>query len=122
MFFDAIGIVIHILEAIGIGVILAGFLLATISYLRNLRRTTSDWQYREYRRISVRGLILGLEFLIAADIIKTVVVDYSLNSVLILGLVVLIRGFLVFALHLEMEGKLPWQAGDTSLGESRDNG
>lgn len=67
--------------------------------------------YALYRRQSVQGLILGLAFLVAADIIKTITVDYSVNSVLMLGLIILIRSFLAVALHLETEGRLPWDRG-----------
>jgi uncharacterized membrane protein len=107
-FFDVVTFLVHLLEAIGIAVILGGFVVATIVYLRHMRRWTTQVAYRDYRRRSVRGLILGLEFLVAADIIKTVAVDYTLNSVLMLGLIILFRSFLVFTLHLEIEGRLPW--------------
>ena len=99
---------IIVVELIGILVMLGGFLVATIVYLVHARKWTSHRGYVDFRRRSVRGLILGLEFLVAADIIRTVVVDYSLESVLTLGLIILIRSFLVFSLHLEIEGRLPW--------------
>lgn len=108
LFFDVVTFLVHLLEAIGIVVILAGFVVATIVYLRHMRHWTTQVAYQDYRRRSVRGLILGLEFLVAADIIKTVAVDYTLNNVLMLGLIILFRSFLVFALHLEIEGRLPW--------------
>jgi uncharacterized membrane protein len=107
-FFEVVTFLVHLLEAIGIAVILGGFVVATIVYLKHMRRWTTQVAYRDYRRRSVRGLILGLEFLVAADIIKTVAVDYTLNSVLMLGLIILFRSFLVFTLHLEIEGRLPW--------------
>lgn len=53
--------------------------------------------------------MLGLEFLIAGDIIRTVVVAPTLQNVLVLGLIVLIRTFVSLSLQLEIEGKLPWQ-------------
>lgn len=99
---------IHVLDAAGIAVILGGFLFATVSWLAHLARVPAHQAFLNFRRRSVRGLILGLEFLVAADVIKTVTVNYSLESVLILGLIILIRSFLVFALHLEVEGRLPW--------------
>jgi uncharacterized membrane protein len=111
-FFDVVTILVHVLEAIGIAVILGGFVVATIVYLTHIRRWTTQVAYRDYRKRSVRGLILGLEFLVAADVIKTVAVDYTLNSVLMLGLIILFRSFLVFALHLEIEGRFPWNRGD----------
>jgi uncharacterized membrane protein len=54
--------------------------------------------------------LLGLEFLVAADIIRTVAVTPTLQGVLILGLIVLIRTFLSMALEVELEGRWPWQA------------
>ena len=57
-----------------------------------------------------RSIILGLEFLIAGDIIRTVVVADTLENVAVLGLIILIRTFLSVTLHLEVEGRWPWQA------------
>ncbi|MEX2352667.1 MAG: DUF1622 domain-containing protein, partial [Gammaproteobacteria bacterium] len=99
---------IMVIEAVGILVIISGFIIATLMYLVNLRANNNSDAYQDYRQRSVRGLILGLEFLIAADIIKTVVVNYSVNSMLMLGLIILIRTFLIFSLHMELDGKLPW--------------
>ena len=56
-----------------------------------------------------RSILLGLEFLIAADIINTVAVTPTLQSVIVLGAIVLIRTFLSFSLELEIEGRWPWQ-------------
>ena len=64
--------------------------------------------YRTYRQNLGRASLLGLEFLIAGDIIRTVVVAPTLQNVLVLGLIVLIRTFLSLSLQLEIEGKLPW--------------
>ena len=57
-----------------------------------------------------RSIILGLEFLIAGDIIRTVVVADTLENVAILGLIILMRTFLSITLHLEIEGRWPWQS------------
>ena len=107
-FFETVRWLVHFLEAVGIAVILGGFVVATIVYLAHMRRWTTHQAYLDYRRRSVRGLILGLEFFVAADIIKTVAVDYTMENVLMLGVIILIRTFLVFALHLEIDGRLPW--------------
>lgn len=56
-----------------------------------------------------RSILLGLEFLIAADIINTVAVAPTLQSVIVLGAIVLIRTFLSFSLELEIDGRWPWQ-------------
>jgi len=94
---------------------MGGFVLATVVWLVNMRNRSTHEAYVDYRRRSVRGLILGLEFLVAADIIKTVAIEYTMESVLMLALIILIRTMLVFALHLEIEGRLPWaQSADDS--------
>ena len=107
-FLSHVEMMILLLEAVGVLVILGGFVVATVIYLRQFRSQPSHARYVAFRRRSVRGMILGLEFLVAADIIKTVTIDYTLHSLLMLGLIVLIRTFLVFALHLEIDGRLPW--------------
>lgn len=65
--------------------------------------------YRQFRQDIGRGILLGLEFLVAADIIRTVAVTPTLNGVLVLGLIVLIRTFLSMALEVEIEGRWPCQ-------------
>jgi len=108
LLYTSVNHIVVLLEMVGILVILGGFVFATIVFLSHMGRWTTHQSYLHYRRRSVRGLILGLEFLVAADIIKTVAVDYTMESVLMLGVVILIRTFLVFALHLEIEGRFPW--------------
>jgi uncharacterized membrane protein len=66
--------------------------------------------YDTYRRQLSRGILLGLEFLVAADIIGTVAVEPTYRSVGVLGLIVLIRTFLSFTLEVEIAGRWPWQA------------
>jgi uncharacterized membrane protein len=107
-FSAVVDVLVLFLEAVGILVMLGGFVYATTVYVTHLGKWTTHQSYLDYRRRSGRGLILGLEFLVAADIIKTVAVDYSMESVLMLGLIILFRTFLVFALTLEIEGRLPW--------------
>lgn len=65
--------------------------------------------YTDTRRHVARSILLGLEFLVAADIIHTVAVDLTFESVGVLSLVVLIRTFLSFTLEMESTGKWPWQ-------------
>lgn len=115
-FVPIIETVITFLELTGVAVIVIGFIIATVHWLFRFRRQTTHAAYLQYRRRSVRGLILGLEFLVAADIIKTVTMDYSISSLLELGLIVVIRTFLVFSLHLEIDGHLPWQPGGKPSG------
>jgi uncharacterized membrane protein len=65
--------------------------------------------YRIVRTVFGRSILLGLEFLVAADIIRTVAVQPSLQNVLVLGLIVLIRTFLSFSLEVEIDGRWPWR-------------
>ena len=67
--------------------------------------------YAKYRRLLGRSILLGLEFLVAGDIIRTVAVDPTFASVGVLGIIVIIRTFLSFSLELEITGRWPWQKG-----------
>ena len=102
---DGIG---RAIDAVGVFVIVAGALLATVRFIAK-RHGEAGKSYRLYRQDLGRAILLGLEFLIAGDIIRTVVVAPTIENVLILGLIVLIRTFLSVALQLEVEGRWPWQ-------------
>jgi uncharacterized membrane protein len=65
--------------------------------------------FKTFKRYIARGLLIGLDLLIAADIIKTVTLELTLENVVILGLLVLIRTFLSWSLELEVDGRWPWQ-------------
>ena len=105
-----IGAIGYAIEVAGVLVILIGFMLATIRHVANRAQLQGGERYRAYRRGLAQSMMLGLEFLVAGDIIRTVVVDHSLVDVATLGLVVLIRTVLVFTIHLEVEGRWPWQS------------
>lgn len=92
-------------DAAGVFIVVIGAFIATVRFA--LRRSENG--YRQYRQDLGRAILLGLEFLVAGDIIRTVVVAPTLENVLVLGLVVLIRTFLSFSLQLEIEGRWPWQ-------------
>lgn len=102
---DGIG---RAVDAVGVLVIVAGAILATGRFIFK-RHDDTGKSYRLNRQDLRRAIPLGLEFLIAGDIIRTVVVAPTLENVLILGLIVLIRTFLSMALQLEVEGRWPWQ-------------
>ena len=108
-FKNLITIVTYGVEGFGVVIIVVGSLIATYRFLRDWRRTTAEASYQEYRKVVGRSIILGLEFLIAGDVIRTVIVSHTLPSVAVLALVVVIRAFLSFTLALEIEGRLPWQ-------------
>ncbi len=92
----------------GVAVIVIGIVIATCIFLLDIVRKQQD-SYRAYRQSLGRAILLGLEFLVGGDIIRTVVVSPTLENVFILGLIVLIRTFLSMAMQLELEGRLPWQ-------------
>ena len=100
-------------DAGGVVIIVVGIALASVSALQRLSRRDSD-TYETYRRRLGRSILLGLEFLVAADIIRTVAVTPTFASVGVLGLIVLIRTFLSFSLELEITGRWPWQKGPNS--------
>lgn len=96
------------IEIIGISIIVIGALLSLGKFL--LKKQGKNYRsFRIIRKDLGRAILLGLEFLVAADIINTVVFDATLENILKLGLIVLIRTFLSFALEIEIEGKLPWR-------------
>jgi len=97
------------IDGLGVAVIVIGFLVATAGCGLSLRRQPGSAVYSTYRRRLGRAILLGLEFLVAADIIRTVAVDPSLESVAVLAGIVAIRTFLSIALELEINGRLPWQ-------------
>jgi uncharacterized membrane protein len=96
------------IDAIGVAVIAGGGLLALAMTFGKGRRD-DEGAYVFFRRRLGRAILLGLEFLVAADIIRTVAVTPTWESVLVLGGIVLIRTFLSFSLELEMTGAWPWQ-------------
>jgi uncharacterized membrane protein len=106
-FKDSVETVGLAVDGIGVAVIVIGILIASARFAATARRATDP--YRTLRQDLGRGILLGLEFLVAADIIRTVAVTPTLEGVLILGLIVLIRTFLSIALQVEMEGRWPWQ-------------
>ena len=108
-FKNLITIVTYGVEAFGVLIIVIGSLVATGRFLLAWRAGPPEATYHAFRLSVGRSIILGLEFLIAGDVIRTVVVTHTLSNVAVLALVVLIRAFLSFTLAIEIEGRLPWQ-------------
>ena len=96
------------IEAIGVLVIIIGCFGGTVRLLPQLKSKGMSEVYHEYRQLIGRSILLGLEFLIAGDVIRTVIVSHTMTDVAALALMVLVRTFLSFTLTLEIEGKLPW--------------
>ncbi|HEV2527070.1 MAG TPA: DUF1622 domain-containing protein [Thermomicrobiales bacterium] len=98
------------MEIAGVAAIVIGAIIATISYgVTNLRGDRTHTSYRSYRRALGRSILLGLEFLVAGDIIRTVAIEPDFRSVGVLAVIVLIRTFLSAELEMEIDGRWPWQ-------------
>jgi uncharacterized membrane protein len=103
--FVALGI-----EILAVALIVVGILAATVFYLRNMSGDLEQPEvYEQYKIRLGRALLLGLEVLVAADIVRTVALEPSLLNVAVLGLLVLIRTFLSWSLVVEIEHRWPWQ-------------
>ena len=98
-------------EIVGIAVLVVGFLTGLFLALRDLMRGERSGVYRMIRTYFGQSILLGLEILVAADLIRTVAVDPTMQNVLVLGLIVLIRTFLSFSLEIEIDGMAPWRRG-----------
>jgi uncharacterized membrane protein len=104
------GLVTTGIEAVGMAIIVIGATIATILFLRDgFGAGTWADAYERYRANLGRGILLGLELLVAADIIGTVAAPLDFRSIGALGLIVLIRTFLSFSLEVEIKGYWPWQ-------------
>jgi uncharacterized membrane protein len=102
--------VARVFEAVGVAVLVVGFVLGFArAGLALVRRQAQPVVYRALRSFVGRTILLSLEILVAADLIRTVAVDPSLENVSSLALVVLIRTILSFSLDVEIEGRLPWR-------------
>jgi uncharacterized membrane protein len=102
---EAVG---RLIDAAGIAAIVTGAILAALVAVPRLVRRQAG-VYEQFRRFLGRSILLGLELLVAADIIRTVAVSPTLESVAVLAAIVLIRTFLSWSLELEITGRWPWQ-------------
>jgi uncharacterized membrane protein len=106
------------LETAGVAVIVLGALATTGLFCwRSLKDGTARASFSRFRNDFGRAILLGLEFLVAADIVGTVAIGPTLQDLSVLGVLVLIRTFLSFALQVEITGRWPWRAGDPGLKE-----
>ncbi len=96
-------------EVAGVGIIVIGFWVALVRALARVGRKEYTEAYEAMRATFGRSVLLGLEVLVAADIIRTVAVDPTLDNLYVLGLLVLIRTFLSWSLEVEIDGRWPWQ-------------
>ncbi len=104
---------VQLIELIGVAIIAAGALVTLVMFVGALLREKSAKQpVASFRSNLGRVILVGLEFLVAADIINTVVVEMNLENVTSLAIIVLVRTLLSFSLEAEIEGRWPWQRGD----------
>lgn len=105
-----------VIELLAVAIIVVAIFYATSAYLvEALRYRDKIPELYDVLKVRLgRALLLGLEILVAADIVRTVALEATLESVAVLGLLVLIRTFLSWALVVEIEGRWPWQPTRTS--------
>lgn len=116
MDFDRIVLLlVRVVEVGGVAILVAGSALATVAFVRDWLRVDLGEAYAAYRANLGRAILLGLEFLVVADIIATVAMEPTFHNLGILSLLVLVRTFLSFALEVEISGTLPWKRGAEEL-------
>jgi uncharacterized membrane protein len=107
-FIESVELVGKVIDGVGVAIIAVGAVVAGGVAVGRLLRRSPD-TYRFFRETLGRTILLGLEFLVAADIIRTVAVTPNAQSVAVLAGIVAIRTFLSFSLELEITGRWPWQ-------------
>ncbi len=100
------------IEIIGIVSIIVGTVLALTKFILT-RQGINPRSYKILRQDLGKSILLGLEILVAGDIIGTVVTEATMEKVLVLAVIVLIRTFLSISIEVEIEGKFPWQKDDS---------
>ena len=114
-FTEAVENVGRVVDAIGVAIVVVGSLAALLPYLvRSLRGQDQRTAYPAVRQNLGRAILLGLEFLVAGDIIRTVASSPTFTSVGVLGVIVIIRTALSWALELEVNGEWPWRRGSAA--------
>ena len=96
------------IEALAVAIIVIAILHGSVRFLMGIVSNSKD-AYELYKTHLGKGLLLGLEFLVAADVVRTVVLEPTLQNVMILGLLVVIRTFLSWSLVVEIEGAWRWR-------------
>ena len=117
---DAVSHVVDVVEGVGAGIMVVGALVAFLRFAQHVRGGT-ERAYQQLREGVGRVILLGLEVLIIADIIRTIVVEPSLESVAVLGIIVVIRIVLSFSLEVEIDGAWPWRLARAESEDARDS-
>jgi uncharacterized membrane protein len=112
--------IVQVVEATGAGIMIVGGLVAFVDFgVRALRSGPHRGGYQQLRRRLGQVILLGLEVLIIGDIVRTIIVDPTLRSVAVLGVIVIIRIVLSFSLEVEIDGVWPWNRQRVEWPESR---
>ena len=102
--------IVKVVEAVGAGIMVVGGFGSFVVFAWQVRHpATVHGSYHGLRRNLGRCILLGLEVLIVADIVRTIIVDPTIESVAVLGIIVVIRILLSFALEVEIDGIWPWR-------------
>ena len=110
-FKNTVDAVSKVIDGAGVLVIIVGLLIATGAFVLALKdRARAQVAYRVYRQQVGKAILLGLEFLVAGDIIRTVAVAPTFAGVGVLAILVAVRTFLSFTLDVELSGRWPWQS------------
>ena len=113
--------VVKVVEAVGAAIMVIGGLGAFVAFVLRVRRGEAvQGAYPALRRDLGRCILLGLEVLIVADIVRTIIVDPTLESVGVLGIIVVIRILLSFSLEVEIDGTWPWDRSEVDSRTGQD--
>jgi uncharacterized membrane protein len=112
-----ISYIARVIEAVGVATIVIGVLIALIRFIFVWQNIVPR-NYKYLRKELGKAILLGLEILVAGDIIGTVVTEPTMTRVLSLAVIVLIRTFLSLSIEVEIEGKFPWQSSDSKSATS----
>ena len=109
---------VKVFELVGVAILIVGSALAFAGYgLELVRRTPRLTAFKDLRASLGRSILLGLEVLVVADIVRTIVVEPTLDSALTLGVIVLVRVLLSFAIDVEVDGIAPWRKAERARTE-----
>ena len=101
-------------ELMGVVVLAVGSTVALARYVLALAQRRREGAFQTVRRSVGRAILLGLEIMIIADIVRTITIATTFESVVTLGIIVLVRTFLSFSLEIELEGVVPWRRGSSA--------
>jgi uncharacterized membrane protein len=115
-------VISEVIELGGVAMLVGGLLAALLHSVGELvAHRQGDSAYRTLRRDIGKAILLGLEFLVAADIVRSIAITVTFQSVGLLGLIVLVRTFLSWSLEVEVTGRWPWKRAQTGLSPRPDH-